>query len=136
MDNLQKANELGEAELQQNPKVIDVKFNQKTRRLVFNLSNEITFLVPSNLIQGLQNATKKDLEKVEFWDEGLMIYWSNLDVAFQVSSLMKGVFGSKNWISETAKDFGRKGGMAKSEEKTKSSRENGKKGGRPKKIAA
>jgi Protein of unknown function (DUF2442) len=136
MDNLQQANELGEEELRQNPKVIGLKFNRKTKRLVFDLSNEITFLVPANLIQGLQNATKKDLETVEFWDEGLMIYWSNLDVAFQVSSLMKGVFGSKYWMSEIAKDFGRKGGLVKSDLKTQSSRENGKKGGRPKKIAA
>jgi len=37
-------------------------------------------------------------------------------------------------LSEAAADLGRKGGSAKSERKASSSRENGKKGGRPKKL--
>ncbi len=39
----------------------------------------------------------------------------------------------RNLTNEEAKEIGRKGGQSKSEKKQKSSRENGKLGGRPKK---
>ncbi len=40
---------------------------------------------------------------------------------------------TRNLTTEEAKEIGRKGGKSKSEKKQASSRENGKKGGRPKK---
>jgi len=30
----------------------------------------------------------------------LMVYWKNLDVAFQTFSLLHGIFGTKRWLSE------------------------------------
>jgi hypothetical protein len=48
-----------------------------------------------------------------------------------VHALIDGVFGSKAWM----RDIGRVGGSAKSEAKATAARENGKKGGRPRKAA-
>ena len=57
--------------------------------------------------------------------------WEELDSHLSVPGLVAGTFGTKRWMSE----LGRKGGSVRSEAKAKSSRENGKLGGRPKKTA-
>jgi hypothetical protein len=95
-----KAKELGKKELAELPKIIKLSLDKQNRRLVFDLTNSVTLIVPADLLQGLQNASENDLTAVEFWDEGLMVYWKNLDVAFQTSSLLLGIFGTKRWLSE------------------------------------
>ncbi len=95
-----KAKELGKKELAELPKIMKLSLDKQNRRLVFDLTNSVTLIVPADLLQGLQNASENDLTAVEFWDEGLMVYWKNLDVAFQTSSLLLGIFGTKRWLSE------------------------------------
>jgi len=95
-----KAKELGKKELAELPKIIKLSLDKQNRRLVFDLTNSVVLIVPADLLQGLQNASENDLTAVEFWDEGLMVYWKNLDVAFQTSSLLLGIFGTKRWLSE------------------------------------
>jgi hypothetical protein len=58
----------------------------------------------------------------------LVINWEKLDVQMHVPSMVAGVFGTRQWMSE----LGRAGGSAKSAAKARAARENGKKGGRPK----
>ena len=95
-----KAKELGKKELAELPKIMKLSLDKQNRRLVFDLTNSVVLIVPADLLQGLQNASENDLTAVEFWDEGLMVYWKNLDVAFQTSSLLLGIFGTKRWLSE------------------------------------
>jgi hypothetical protein len=49
-----------------------------------------------------------------------------------VSQLVMGLFGSKAWMTE----LGRQGGKLKSVAKAQASRDNGKRGGRPRKTIA
>lgn len=58
------------------------------------------------------------------------IYWECLDVGFSVPNLIAGSFGTKAWMRE----LGRAGGRVRSPAKTAAVRENGKKGGRPRKA--
>lgn len=102
-----KATALGKAELKTLPKIEKLGLEKQSRRLVFDLSNRVTLIIPADVIQGLQNASVGDLTDVELWDEGLMIYWKNLDVAFQTSSLLLGIFGTKHWMSEIASESGK-----------------------------
>ena len=46
-------------------------------------------------------------------------------------TLLEGVFGSKSW---TAAQMGRSGGSARTEAKANAARDNGKRGGRPRKV--
>jgi hypothetical protein len=55
-----------------------------------------------------------------------------LDADLGVSQLVSGLFGSKAWMTE----LGRQGGKLKSIAKAQASRENGKRGGRPRKTIA
>jgi hypothetical protein len=55
------------------------------------------------------------------------LHWEALDADLGVAELAAGIFGSKTWMSELARFAGSK----TSARKASSSRENGKRGGRP-----
>ncbi|MGI8640082.1 MAG: DUF2442 domain-containing protein [Pyrinomonadaceae bacterium] len=92
------AEKFGNTDLAELPKIKNLVLEKRNRRLKFDLSNGVTLIVPADSIQGLQKASDSDLTDVELWDEGLMIYWKRLDVAFQTSSLLLGVFGTTQWM--------------------------------------
>ena len=81
-------------------------------------------------MQGLEKATPEDLDDVWLDASGSSVHWERLDADFNIAGLVAGIFGTKDWMSQ----LGRKGGQATSAAKAESSRSNGKKGGRPKKI--
>jgi hypothetical protein len=87
---------------------------------------------PSQRLQGLENATPKQLAEVEVTPSGYGLHWESLDVDLGVPELVAGLFGSKAWMSE----LGRQGGKSKSAAKAQASRDNGKSGGRPRKTAS
>jgi hypothetical protein len=61
------------------------------------------------------------------------LHWPLLDADLYVPSLIEGAFGSRRWMQQ----IGKLGGSSRSSVKAKSSRENGKRGGRPKvRVAA
>ncbi len=103
------------------------------------MRNGVTVFVPIALIQGLQSEDGIALNDLELIGQGTQIHWHTLDVQFYVEDLLKGVFGTPKWmksLDEHLSEIGRKGGSQKSEAKANSSRENGKKGGRPTRKAA
>jgi hypothetical protein len=63
---------------------------------------------------------------------GSALHWESLDADLGVSQLVLGLFGSKTWMTE----LGRQGGRLKSVAKVQAARENGKRGGRPRKTIA
>lgn len=112
------------------PRVELVRYEAKDRKFVLDLKNGTTFIFPADLVQGLQGASDSLLSKVEITPsrEGLM--WDELDVFIGVPALMMGIFGAKTWMAE----IGRIGGSRSTEAKRRAGRENGKKGGRPRKV--
>lgn len=120
-------------------RAVSVSFNQDNRRLVLDLNNGATLLLPVDLMQNLRDASNKDLSEVELWSNGSALHWETLDADFRVPELLQGVFGGKAWmrsLREHYQEIGAKGGKTTSEAKRKSSAENGKKGGRPKRNVA
>ena len=95
-----EATRRGEEDLANAPKAISAKYNSKTERLIIELQNGVTFMVPTDLVQGLRGASEKDLKEVELWLEGMYLHWEKLDVDFRVSSLMQGTFGTQRWMAE------------------------------------
>jgi hypothetical protein len=87
---------------------------------------------PRRLLQGLENASPEDLNEIELEGGGTGLFWPRLNVAHYLPGLIDGVFGTRKWMA----DLGRRGGSVKSDRKTAAVRKNGKKGGRPKKVAA
>lgn len=125
----QKAVQRGKREMAKGAYAISARYDKVTKRIVVDLANGATLLVPSRLIEGLQQATGSELAQIEILGAGTGLYWPNLNVDIGVTGLLRGVFGTKAWMAE----LGRVGGQATSEAKSAASRANGRLGGRPKK---
>ena len=119
------------AETAKRPAARSALYKPRTKRLEITLTNGISLLVPVAYIEGLHNAAPADLRQIEIFGLGSALVFPALDVVVSVHGLIDGVFGSKAWM----RDIGRAGGSAKSEAKSAAARENGKKGGRPRKAA-
>jgi hypothetical protein len=115
--------------IDQQPVAESVRYIPAHDIYVVGLSNGERLVLQREKLQGLQQAAKAQLRNVEIEMLGTALSWPDLDVDLHVPALMKGVFGTKKWMSE----LGRAGGRVKSEAKAQAARENGAKGGRPKK---
>jgi hypothetical protein len=83
-------------------------------------------------VKGLEDATLEQLANCELLGGGESIYWPALDEGASVAALAAGAFGDEPWVRQWAA----RGGRARSEAKAAAVRENGKKGGRPRKKTA
>lgn len=111
------------------PVAIAATYQPATGLIEITFSNQARFSFPAHLGQGLTGATPEDLANIEITPSGTGLHWEALDADLYIPALLEGTFGSRQWMTELAK----KGGAAKSPAKTQSSRQNGKKGGRPRK---
>lgn len=112
------------------PRARAARFDAATRRVVIELTNGCEFAFPVHMGQGLQNATDDELATVQVIAHGAALEWEELGADLWVPGLLSGLFGNKAWMRE----LGRAGGKVRSEAKAQASRENGKKGGRPRKV--
>ena len=126
------AQKRGKQEMAKGAYAIDARYSKTSQRIIVELASGATLMIPANLIQGLQNAAAKDLSIIEILGVGSGLYWPRLEVDISVAGLLQGLFGSQNWMSE----LGKAGGRVSSPAKQAASRANGKRGGRPGKIAA
>ncbi|MGI8639242.1 MAG: DUF2442 domain-containing protein [Pyrinomonadaceae bacterium] len=85
------------------PRVISAKYDRKTNRLILELHNQTTFIVPCDLLQGLADAKPELLTEVEIWSDGTALHWEKLDADFLVMPLLQGVFGGKTWMANLPK---------------------------------
>lgn len=117
----------GKEKMQTAPQAMSASYDRAANRLIVELKNGVTFMIPCDLIQGLRDASPDEIAEVEVMPRGMALHWEKLDQDFSVAGLMAGMFGNKTWMSE----LGRQGGSITSEAKVVASRENGRKGGRP-----
>ena len=89
-------------------------------------------LIPREDVEGLQEATPKQIAQVEILGQGTGLHWPALNLDHYVPSLLRQIYGTKRWMAE----IGRRGGLVKSTAKHKASRANGLKGGRPRLAAS
>jgi hypothetical protein len=121
-----------QADLHGQPRATAARYDRRVARIVITLDNGLEIAFPPRLAEGLAHATAGELSQIEISPLGDGLHWPALDADLSVGGLLAGVFGSKRWM---AAQLGAAGGRARSEAKTASSRENGRKGGRPRKTA-
>ncbi|MDM7957611.1 DUF2442 domain-containing protein [Blastomonas sp.] len=119
--------ERGKAKLIAEPRAIAARYDTAADRIIVDLTSGATFAFPPALVEFLQDATPEQLAEVEVQGAGFGLHWETLDVDYTVPGLMNGVFGTARWMAARA-------GQATSSAKVQASRENGKKGGRPRKV--
>jgi hypothetical protein len=126
------ANAAGKALLKQAPTALTAHYEPKIGQIIITLNTGLQFLLDPAKTEGLHDASRAALSKIEIVGPGLGIYFPKLDVDIYVPGLLQGHFGSRKWA---AAQLGRAGGSAKSRDKAAAARENGKLGGRPRKTA-
>ncbi|MGH9946310.1 MAG: DUF2442 domain-containing protein [Pyrinomonadaceae bacterium] len=132
----QEATRRGAEHLARLPKAASARFDTKSKRIVLEMQNGTTVLVPVNLIQGLQEGDDRTLSDFTLMTENSQIHWNELDVQFYIKDLLRGVFGTPRWMAglkEHLSEIGKRGGASRSPAKRSASRNNGKLGGRPRK---
>jgi len=127
----------GLEQIEDSPKARSVSLDKKGQTLKIELKNDVVFMVPTRLIQIFNGADEEDIREVELLLDGMYLRWPRLDEDLKVQSLLEGTFGTVNWMSKLKDhlaELGRKGGGRRSESKTTAARNNGAKGGRPRKV--
>ena len=110
---------------------VSARYDRRSSRIIVALNTGVQIAFPADLAEGLAGAAAADLGQIEISPAGLGLHWPRLDADLYVPSL-QGMLGSKSWM---ARQLGAAGGRARSKAKTVASRENGRKGGRPRKTA-
>jgi hypothetical protein len=98
--------------------------------IILHLSNGRRHVIPRELLQGLESGTSKQITQVEIVGGGTGLHWPDLDADLYVPTLLRGVYGARQWMAK----IGRNGGLARSRAKKAASRANGKLGGRPRRT--
>ena len=80
----------------------------------------------------LAGAKAADLRNVEISTAGLGLHWPKLDADLHMPALVKGVLGTKQWMTQIGAARGKSATVAKAA----AARANGKLGGRPRKTRA
>jgi len=111
---------------------VSARYDRRRSRVVIALNTGVEVAFPTRLAQGLADASPEHLADIEISPAGLGLHWPRLDADLYVPALLQGVFSSKSWM---ARQLGAEGGKARTVAKVAASRENGRKGGRPKKAA-
>jgi hypothetical protein len=111
---------------------VTARYDRRRARVIVTLNTEVQVSFPVRLAESLAGASPDQLAEIEITPSGLGLHWPKLDADLYVPGLLAGMLGSKRWM---AAQLGASGGRVRSTAKTASSRENGRKGGRPRKLA-
>ncbi len=120
------------AALRESGFAVSARYDRRAARIVVDLNTGVQIAFPPRLTEGLAAASPAELAEIEISPAGLGLHWPKLDADVYVPALLQGVFGSKRWM---AAQLGAAGGQARSRAKAVAARENGRKGGRPRKAA-
>jgi hypothetical protein len=125
------ANRRGTAKKAAFPAAVAVRYDRRISRIVISLASGLQIAFAPRDAQGLENAHPADLIDAEISPSGLGVHFPKLDADIYIPALLEGFLGSKRWM---ASQMGKVGGKASTDAKTAAARENGKLGGRPKKV--
>jgi hypothetical protein len=113
------------------PHAAAVRFERAGRRLHVQLTNGAALVIPVELIASLRDATDQDLATVSVGAAGIGLRWEGLDQDLTIAGLAKVALGSRVLLRAS----GSVGGAARTPAKIRAARRNGRKGGRPRKVA-
>lgn len=125
---IEAALERGRITRESEPRATAARYDPRSGRMIVELTNGCAFAFPPRLAQGLEAATESELAAVEILGAGYGLHWEALDVDLTVPGLLAGIFGTRAHMARMA-------GQATSPAKAAAARENGRKGGRPRRKA-
>jgi hypothetical protein len=129
-EDIEKALAAASANEEPRAKAIGLTYEDGERLLSLRMSDGSCHYIPTAKLQGLSEASDDTISHLEISEDGLDIHLPSGDVDLYVPALLSGIYGTKKWMSA----LGQRGGRSRSAAKTDASRENGRKGGRPRKY--
>ena len=127
---IRAAQERGEERARIEPRADRVSYDAKNRLIMLDLRGGAILGLPVSAIRELAGAKPNQLKTVRAGFSGESITLEDLDVDISIPGLLRDLVG----MTSAATLLGRKGGSAKSQAKAAAVRENGKRGGRPRKT--
>lgn len=115
------------------PRAESAHYDEARDRVVVRLTTGLEIAFAPADAQGLERATPDDLRAVRVEALGLGLHFPALDADLYVPGLLEGALGSRAWM---AARLGAAGGRARTPAKAEAARENGRRGGRPKRGTA
>jgi hypothetical protein len=126
---LRAARELGDHLQKTEPRAVHAEYDAERGVVLVQLKSGCWFGFPPAMDIDLRNATPEELAKVEVLPWGQALHWEELDVDISVPGLIFDYLDAPAWWARWI-------ASRTSEKKAAASRENGKKGGRPRKASA
>ena len=126
------ANARGRKMLRTTPNAVAARYDEGRDRIVVELSTGAEVAFAPRDAQGLEAATPEDLAEIAIEPPGFGLHFPRLDADLYLPALLEGLLGSKVWA---ASRMGQAGGKARTPAKQAASRANGRRGGRPRKVA-
>jgi hypothetical protein len=80
-------------------RVLKATYSKTTDNLRLALDDGSVTTIPRILIQGLLDASEKELKKIQILSDGTGLLWPLLDVAHYVPGLLGGVYGTEKWMT-------------------------------------
>ena len=120
----------GRALMQDVVRAQSARYDQHSGRIEVALTNGCLYAFPTLLIEDLSSAGPTELAEVRVDGQGLNLHWPKLGADISVPALVAGIFGTKAWMNS---EFARRAGQSRSMAKASASRQNGARGGRPRK---
>lgn len=111
------------------PRIESAHYEHATGHLVLQMRGGAIVSAPVSLLRGFEAATPGQISAVKVVSNGSALHWDELDVQATTLAVLNIVFGLRS-INEVT----RRGGQARTAAKAVAARENGKKGGRPRKV--
>ncbi len=105
------------------------RYDRRAMRILLELSNGCLFGFPVSRVDALAAASPSQLAAVEVSPGGSALRWDALDVDLSFAGLLLDAVGRRQRLQELA----RLAGQVTSKAKARAARENGAKGGRPRK---
>lgn len=132
-DEFERAQARGQKRKANEPFAVGVRYDRRQQRVIVQLNTGLLVLFGPEMVEGLQDATPRDLQEIEITPSGLGLHFPRVDADVYLPGLLSGQFGSSRWM---AAKLGQRGGSVRSAAKTVAARANGKLGGRPRKSEA
>lgn len=130
---IQQAEERMRVRMDSSPRAIAARYDRRVSRIMVSLNNGLELAFPPHLAEGLADAKPTDLAIIEITPTGLGLHWPKLNADLYLPALLEGIFGSPRWMAGL---LGKSGGLARTAAKAAAARENGRKGGRPRKVGS
>ncbi len=111
---------------------IAVRYSKASDAFVMTLRSGLVMHIPKHMIEELDNVPSGSpiLSRVIILGRGFALAWDDIDESVKVADLIANALSQ----APTASQMGKRGGSVRTDKKAASSRENGRKGGRPRKA--